>query len=343
MKKNLFNRLLALGGISLIAGLILVAISLSLGSISDLKNLETPVKVEKSFDKLKELDIVLHNKSLQVVTSPDNKIHLTYTYWKHRDNTWLDVQEKDGRLSITGPEFIGEDFKLFGSLKTISEIMNSQSHDNYTAILALPKGLTLDKVSIDGGGFVTLDNLHIKEANILSTIIGRNVTIDKGNIIGGGDFIDSKLSNITIESYNVLSLKNTTVDHADITFYSEFNMVDSQMKNSVIQSDAGSWTGKNSTLEQTSGTFKYSPITMDNLTVLGDVKLTTAEYLVDIDLAPASENSISLDLKTSKYGALNIASALTDIEQKDQTATRQKTDSKNKLTIVNEHADIKLK
>lgn len=342
MKKNLFNRLLALGGISLIAGLILVTISLSLGSLSDLKNLETPVKVEKSFDKLTELSVILRNKALQVTTSPDDKIHLTYTYWKHRDNTWLDVQEKDGRLSITGPEFIGDDFKLFGSLKTISEIMNSMSGDNSMVYLALPKGLTLDKVTLDAGYYSELNDLHIKEAKIMQRISGNNLIIDKGTILGG-DFIDSKLSNVTLENYDHLSFHNTTVDRADITYYGDLMLRDSHIKNSVITSDGGPITANNSTLEQTSITTKYSPMTMENLTVLGDVKLTSADYLVDIDLAPASENSISLDIKTSEYGALNIASALTDIDQKGQTATRQKTDNKNKLTIINEHADIKLK
>lgn len=342
MKKNLFRRLLALGGISLIAGLILVAISLSLGSINDLKNLKKPIKVEKTFTNIKELDLVFHNKSLEVTTSPDDKIHLTYTYWKDREHSWLDVKDQDGRLTVTGSGFEETNLRLFGTLKTISEIMNSMSGDTYTVYLALPKGLTLDKVTLDAGYYTELKDLHIKEAKITGRISGRNLTIDKGTI-EGGNFTDSKLSNVTIINYDYLSFHNTTVDQADITYNGDFSLVDSQIQNSVITSDAGPIFGKNSTLDQTSIETKHSAISLENLTVLGDVKLTSAEYLVDIDLAPASENSISLDLKTSDYGALNIASALSDIDQKDQTATRQKTDNKNKLTIVNDHADIKIK
>lgn len=342
MKKNLFTRLLAIGGISLIAGLILIAISLATGGLTELKNLQTPVQVERTYSDIKELDIQVDNKYTILSTSSDNKIHVSYRHWEHREDSWVTLDDSNGRLTIAGVMKPDNHVQLFGGLKTISEIMNSVSNDNSRLYISLPKDMVLDYARINTYGELSLSDLHIKEADIDSYIHADNLTIDKGRI-GSGIFTKSHLKQVTAEDYHNLHFEQSTIEGADIYYNGDLTLIDSRVKNSTIKSYAGPLTGKNSTLEQTSVELDMAAIQLENLTVLGDVKLTSAEYLVDIDLAPTSENSISLDLKTSEHGALNIASALADIEQKDQTATRTRTDNTNKLTIVNEHADIKLK
>lgn len=344
MKKITLKSLFVAGFASLIIGLVMVLTSLTTGGLDKLRQLNKPVTVTKTYTDLKSIEMTgMMEKYVTIVPSDDDRIHLTYRYWEDDDNSKVDFSDKNGKLMMTGKQPETPSFSINGGLNVISKLMNSSVHQPDQIFLNLPKNITLETLHIDTGGSVYLEQAHIKELKVLNTFLkAHQLTVDKG-VFTNGHFKNSHLKNIEMRSYGSTSFDKTVVENADINYNGDFIATDSTFKNATIKSDYAPLTLKNSTLDNSNLSFNAAPITADNLTILGNVKMTSAEYLVDIDLSDTSQNTINLDLNTSEYGALAINSNLTDITHNGQIATRTKEGQQNKLTIINEHADIKLR
>ncbi|MFA9413661.1 MULTISPECIES: DUF4097 family beta strand repeat-containing protein [unclassified Streptococcus] len=343
MKKITLKSLFIFGFASLIIGLVMVFSSLLTGGFDQLRQLNQPVTVTKTYTDLKSIDITATNKYIDVYPSDDDKIHLTYHYWEDEENTKANLSDANGKLSLSDHGEQEEKIILQGGLNVISKITNSINRENGKISLALPKGITLDELRIATHGSLFIRDAHIKSLDVpYSHLDAQQLTVDKGHI-NNGTFYDSHLKNITSDNYYSLHFNKTTLDGATITYNSDFSAQDSIIKNSTIKGEYAPMQLKNTTLDNSKMTFSAASISAENLTVLGDVTMTTSEYLVDISLSETSKNNIDLDLTTSEYGQLTLDPSLKDITDNDQKATRSRAGNKNKLTIINDHADIKLR
>lgn len=345
MKKKTVKSLFILGFAGVIVGLILASLGFAAGGLDDLKKMSAPIAVHETFDGINSLDIYVEGRHTQILDSDDDKVHVKYSYFP-RTQERLKVKQEGKHLSVNHLFEQGQLFQI-AILEFLGETLNrAQSGDaGYLVEIYLPKQLTLEKLSLDSGGHIELKDRTIKNLGTNAYVNGTNVVID-GGYFPGGNFEKSQLKNITNKSgYMDLTLKDSSIEGATIYYNNWLKLENVTIKNSEFTSTGASFVGNKVTLENSIVAIEQASIELSDLTVKGEVKLTTQYPFIDVNLSEASRNSINLDIRTEKpiEASLQVADSLKDVTKTDLTAKRDKADNKDKLIIETSNADVTLR
>ncbi|HFI0165077.1 TPA: DUF4097 family beta strand repeat-containing protein [Streptococcus suis] len=232
MKKKLTIAII-IGFVSLIAGLILAGIGFFTGGVTRLEEVAAPTEVHKTFTDLNTIKIDFIPHSVYIKESSDNNYHVTYANSDNNIQNPLKLSEKDGVLTLSAQEL---EFAIEGIMQYLGESLAQRRINVFSVTIEVPKGKTLDKLEghnlhfYDFGGF-TIENIHIKEANLSGGVTIDKVTIDSGQIEAGyvqatqstlkdmhinlqGSRVrlyETSLENVTIEGYSQLDSKQVTL------------------------------------------------------------------------------------------------------------------------------------
>ncbi|WP_449462584.1 DUF4097 family beta strand repeat-containing protein [Streptococcus suis] len=349
MKKKLTIAII-IGFVSLIAGLILAGIGFFTGGITRLEEVAAPTEVHKTFTDLNTINIDFIPHSVYIKESSDNNYHVTYANSDNNIQNPLKLSEKDGVLTLSAQEL---KFAIEGIMQYLGERLAQRSINVFSVTIEVPKGKTLDKLEghnlhfYDFGGF-TIENIHIKEANLSGGVDLDKVTIDSGQIEAGYfQATQSTLKDMHIDlQESSIHLSETSLENVTIKNYQELNANQlTLLGKNVLTPSEHSLSVTNINLTDKS----LQDINLNISTQL-DIK-TLAEHLgyhyetleelkqAVGDMSYFNEQAENVGIFTKdKYQTLSIKK-----EEDKQTLTLEKKESNNSLTITSTNATINLR
>ncbi|HEL2571747.1 DUF4097 domain-containing protein [Streptococcus suis] len=349
MKKKLTIAII-IGFVSLIAGLILAGIGFFTGGITRLEEVAAPTEVHKTFTDLNTIKIDFIPHSVYIKESSDNNYHVTYANSDNNIQNPLKLSEKDGVLTLSAQEL---KFAIEGIMQYLGERLAQRDIDVNSVTIEVPKGKTLDKLEghnlhfYDFGGF-TIENIHIKEANLSGGVNLAKVTIDSGQIEAG--YFQATQSTLKDMHINLqgssVRLSETSLENVTIKNYQELNANQlTLLGKNVLTPSEYSLSVTNINLTDKS----LQDINLNISTQL-DIK-TLAEHLgyhyetleelkqAVGDMSYFNEQAENVGIFTKdKYQTLSIKK-----EEDKQTLTLEKKESNNSLTITSTNATINLR
>lgn len=232
MKKKVTIAII-IGFVSLIAGLILAGIGFFTGGVARLEEVAAPTEIHKTFSDLNTIKVDFIPHSIYIKESSDSNYHVTYANSDNNIQTPLKLSEKDGVLTLSAQEL---EFAIEGIMQYLGESLAQRRINVFSVTIEVPKGKTLNKLEAhslhfyDFGG-LTIENIHIKEANLSGGVDLNKVTIDSGQIETGyfqatqstlkdtqinlqGSSVrltETSLESISIEGYSQLDSKQVTL------------------------------------------------------------------------------------------------------------------------------------
>ncbi|HEM3634094.1 TPA: DUF4097 family beta strand repeat protein [Streptococcus suis] len=349
MKKKLTIAII-IGFVSLIAGLILAGIGFFTGGVTRLEEVAAPTEVHKTFTDLNTIKIDFIPHSVYIKESSDSNYHVTYANSDNNIQNPLKLSEKDGILTLSAQEL---DFAIEGIMQYLGESLAQRRINVFSVTIEVPKGKTLDKLEghnlhfYDFGGF-TIENIHIKEANLSGGVTLDKVTIDSGQIEAG--YFQATQSTLKDMHINLqessIHLSETSFENVTIKNYQELNANQlTLLGKNVLTPSEHSLSVTNINLTDKS----LQDINLNISTQL-DIK-TLAEHLgyhyetleelkqAVGDMSYFNEQAENVGIFTKdKYQTLSIKK-----EEDKQTLTLEKKESNNSLTITSTNATINLR
>lgn len=263
MKKKLTISLI-IGFVSLITGLILAGIGFFSGGVAKLEDISQPELIEKTYDKISEIQITGLSKEFYIQESPDQKVHVRYYKQTNYLGPVLEVSEKDGILRL---EQASEDpLQVKGILQLGGEILASRDLATYRVEIELPKGSKLNKLSgTQYGALLSLTDVAIAELDFIGNIAAENTSIEKASVQAPYLYLNKSV-----------------------------------LKNATVHSEAGHVVMKDSSLEATKIDY-YQNLEAQNLTIIGQVTFLSESNLVatNVDLSEQTLANTGLDATTS--------------------------------------------
>ncbi|HEM5030233.1 TPA: DUF4097 family beta strand repeat protein [Streptococcus suis] len=349
MKKKLTIAII-IGFVSLIAGLILAGIGFFTGGITRLEEVAAPTEVHKTFTDLNTIKIDFIPHSVYIKESSDSNYHVTYANSDNNIQTPLKLSEKDGVLTLSAQEL---KFAIEGIMQYLGERLAQRRINVFSVTIEVPKGKTLDKLEghnlhfYDFGGF-TIENIHIKEANLSGGVTLDKATIDSGQIEAG--YFQATQSTLKDMHINLqgssVRLYETSLENVTIKNYQELNANQlTLLGKNVLTPSEYSLSVTNINLTDKS----LQDINLNISTQL-DIK-TLAEHLgyhyetleelkqAVGDMSYFNEQAENVGIFTKdKYQTLSIKK-----EEDKQTLTLEKKESNNSLTVTSTNATINLR
>lgn len=349
MKKKLTMAVI-IGFVSLITGLILVGIGFFTGGITRLEEVATPKEIHKTYTDLNSINIDFIPHSVSIKESSDNSYHVTYANSDNNMQSPLKLSEKDGVLTLSAQEL---EFAIEGIMQYLGESLAQRRINVFSVTIEVPKGKTLDKLEghnlhfYDFAGF-SIENIHIKEANLSGGVNLAKVTIDSGQIEAG--YFQATQSTLKDMYINLqgssVHLYETSLENVTIKNYQELNANQlTLLGKNVLTPSEYSLSVTNINLTDKS----LQDINLNISTQL-DIK-TLAEHLgyhyetleelkqAVGDMSYFNEQAENVGIFTKdKYQTLSIKK-----EEDKQTLTLEKKESNNSLTVTSTNATINLR
>ncbi|WP_105127710.1 DUF4097 family beta strand repeat-containing protein [Streptococcus suis] len=352
MKKKVTFAII-IGFVSLIAGLILAGIGFFTGGVTRLEEVAAPTEVHKTFTDLNTIKIDFIPHSVYIKESSDSNYHVTYANSDNNIQNPLKVSEKDGVLTLSSQEL---EFAIEGIMQYLGESLAQRRINVFSVTIEVPKGKTLDKLEghnlhfYDFGGF-TIENIHIKEANLSGGIYFNKATIDSGQIEAGyfqATQATLKDTQINLQGSSV-RLSETSLEAVTIEGYSQLDSRQLTLlgDNRFTPSDSYSST---TFLDLTDKTLADSNLLITNQ--IDKKKLVESlgyyyedEYEDEADLEELFNQDSYLKERLGEVGIFTsdkYTKFPVKTENDLQTLTLENKDSQNKLTLEATNATITL-
>ncbi|HFI0256011.1 TPA: DUF4097 family beta strand repeat-containing protein [Streptococcus suis] len=348
MKKKVTIAII-IGFVCLIAGLILAGIGFFTGGVTRLEEVAAPTEIHKTFTDLNTIKIDFIPHSVYIKESNDSDYHVTYANSDNNIQPPLKLSEKDGVLTLSVQE---QEFAIEGIMQYLGESLAQRRINVFSVTIEVPKGETLNKLEghslhfYDFGGF-TIENIHIKEANLSGGVNLDKVTIDSGQIeTGYFQATQSKLKDTQVSLQgSSLRLTDTSLEAVTIEGYTQLDSKQVTLlgDNRFTPSDTYSST---TNLDLTDKSFADSNLSIS--LQIDKKKLADAQgyyYEDEADLEEMFNQDTYLQRQLDNLGiftANKYAKLPVKTEDDKQTLTLENKNSKNKLTIEATNATVNL-
>ncbi|MFU2182020.1 DUF4097 family beta strand repeat-containing protein [Streptococcus pluranimalium] len=318
------------------------------GGLEDIQKATAPTSIRKDISSFKDLELDLASRDVIIQPSEDQNWHLSY-YDDDKILGKLDITQSGDSLSLKQDS---KETIVTGIISIMGFYLNSQTKDYADIVISVPKDTTLDNLTGFSGRSVELYALKLDNIDLTADYVTTDdVHIAKGKVSPRTlHLTNSSADKLNITDYDYLSMINSNLKNSQLeTNYGDFDMDKGLLQNVSMKHDDSDLSLKNGELDNVSLSGEYNNLSSSNLRLKNLIDISNAYSAIDINLAKEGRGSTNFNLKVtdSELTVSDDLSESTQITSTDQNTvhqfTKQVKNNTATLTISNKEGEITVK